>query len=261
MRQFFKDRDGSFATVNCSDWMDFKNKIQQVALYPNGKENGKFLFRGQGCSSWGLTSSFDRKFGDLPPAELDSIYLRRMKLFEKNFSIYGNMAKDSRGIQLPTADEGSELTIEALAQHYGLSTRLMDWSSSMYVASFFAFSGAQSSSTGMVSIWALQENAFASFSTDHLEYLEDFYDQNVRNLWQMGSFSRNRTTVRNLEDLFRSGSKHCSIDNGLPPMLFRFDVPVASSPEALSDLAMMRISSMTIFPGIEGVVKWIEDGC
>lgn len=104
MRQFFKDRDGSFATVDCSDWMDFKNKIQQVALYPNGKENGKFLFRGQGCSSWGLTSSFDRKFGDLPPAELDSIYLRRMKLFEKNFSIYGNMAKDSRGIQLRAQD-------------------------------------------------------------------------------------------------------------------------------------------------------------
>ncbi|MEL7253498.1 MAG: FRG domain-containing protein, partial [Pseudomonadota bacterium] len=221
----------------------------------------KYLFRGQGCSSWGLVSSFDRKFAEHSPAELDALYSKRMHLFEKNHAIYGNISKDTRGIRLPRADEQSEHTIEALAQHYGLSTRLLDWSYSVYVASFFAFSGTLNSSTGMVSIWALDSDAFGSFSTDHLEHLNDFYEQNVRNLWQMGSFSRNRTTIHNLEDLFRKSSKHAKIEADDMPKLVRFDIPIESEFAAISDLSMMRISSMTIFPGIEGVVKWIEEGC
>lgn len=259
MNQYFKEQDGWLAIVDCSDWFDFKFKIREIAHDPEEKSK-KCLYRGQGCSSWGLTPSFERKFPGKSPADLDAIYLRRMELFKTNLAIYGNIAGDSRGIKLPAGDEDQDHTVEALAQHYGLSTRLLDWSSSVYVAGFFAFGGAQSSSTGMVSVWALEEAAFEAFSTDHLEHLKDFYDQNVRNLWQMGSFSRNRTTIRDLEDLFRKDSKHCNVGEGDEPKLFRFDIPVSSAKEALSDLAMMRISSMTIFPGIEGVVKWIEDG-
>lgn len=261
MPQFFKDHDGWFAAIDCTDWMDFKHKIVSFLMEEEGTSDRKYLFRGQGCSDWGLVSSFDRKFSKYSPAELDELYAKRMRLFEKNFAIYGNISKDTRGIALPKIAEHSEHSIEALAQHYGLSTRLLDWSYSVYVASFFAFSGASNSRTGMVSIWALDSYAFRSFSTDHLEHLKDFYEQNVRNLWQMGSFSRNRTTLHNLQDLFRKGSKHAKIEEDEQPKLLRFDVPVQSELEAIKDLSMMRISSMTIFPGIEGVVKWIEEGC
>ena len=241
--------------------MDLKQKVAAILGGKDNQSEEKYLFRGQGCSSWGLVSSFDRKFSKLSPAELDTLYAKRMHLFEKNYAIYGNIAKDTRGIRLPKASEYSEHSIEALAQHYGLSTRLLDWSYSVYVASFFAFSGTANSTTGMVSIWALDSEAFKSFSTDHLEHLNDFYEQNVRNLWQMGSFSRNRTTIHNLEDLFRENSKHAQIETGDEPRLFRFDIPVKSDVAAIRDLSMMRIGSMTIFPGIEGVVKWIEEGC
>jgi hypothetical protein len=261
VHQYSKDKDGWLAVIDCSDWMDFKQKIAYIMTTKDKRSEDRYLFRGQGCSSWGLVSSFDRKFSNLSPAELDALYAKRMNLFEKNHAIYGNIAHGTRGILLPKADEHSEHSIEALAQHYGMSTRLLDWSYSVYVASFFAFSGTTNSKTGMASIWALDSDAFQSFSTDHLEHLNDFYEQNVRNLWQMGSFSRNRTTIHNLEDLFRRSSKHAKIEEDAEPKLFRFDIPVESEAEAIRDLLMMRISSMTIFPGIEGVVKWIEDGC
>ncbi len=259
--RYFKEQDGWLAVVDCSDWMDFKQKVASTLVNKDNVSEEKYLFRGQGCSSWGLVSSFDRKFSEHSPAELDELYARRMRLFEKNYAIYGNISRDARAIRLPDVDENSEHSIEALAQHYGLSTRLLDWSYSVYVASFFAFSGTIHSKTGMVSIWALETESFRSFSTDHLEHINDFYEQNVRNLWQMGSFSRNRTTMHNLEDLFRGSSKYAKIDGDDQPKLVRFDIPVESEAVAIRDLSMMRISSMTIFPGIEGVVRWIEEGC
>lgn len=260
MRQYFKERDGLFAVIDCSDWLDFRIKAQSILDTGRGLEKRQFIFRGQGCSTWNLRSSFDRKFIDLAPAELDELYSRRMRTFEKNFEIYGNIAKDARGIRLPDSEKMPEYTIEALAQHYGLSTRLLDWSSSLYVAAFFAFSGALSSTSGLVSVFLLDRSSFSMFSTDHLEHITDFYEQNVRNLWQMGSFSRNRTTTRNLEDLFRSSSDYYRSDTKIEPLLIRMDVPATEQATALSDMSMMRINSMTIFPGIEGVVKWIEDG-
>lgn len=262
MHLSFKEEDGLFAVADCADWLDFKVKAQSVLNEKYSGEESKFLFRGHGSSDWKLASSFDRRFeGELSPAELDALYSRRMRTFEKNFEIYGNISMNNRGIRLPSSDTISETMVEALAQHYGLSTRLLDWSSSLYVASFFAFSGANLSTTGLVSVFVLNRSAFDHFSTDHLEHITDFYEQNVRNLWQMGSFSRNRTTTRDLEGIFQCESKYYRASSSRKPLLIRFDIPAAEQDTALADLSMMRINSMTIFPGIEGVVKWIEDGC
>lgn len=261
MLQSFKRIDGLFGSIDCADWIDFKvksNEMLRVASDAQLSQN--YIFRGQGCSSWPLQSSFDRKNESLSPADSDVRYRRRMKLFEKNYAIYGDISSDRHTFGAEALELMQDSGIEALAQHYGLSTRLLDWSKSIYVAAFFAISNIDQCDTGFVSIWSLDISALNLFSDDHLEFIEDSSKGNVRNLWQMGSFTRNKTTMKRVEELFMNSSEYYTRPDDGRPLLIRFDLPVGCRPHAIDDLNMMRINSMTIFPGIEGVVRWIEEG-
>jgi hypothetical protein len=159
-------------------------------------------------------------------------------------------------------DRLSNRDFEALAQHYGLPTRLLDWTTSLYVGAFFAFSKVDQCASNFVSIWVLDiDRVQRKFSSEHLEYVTDVYQENVRQLWQMGVFTYNRTPKKRVEQLFSQGSE-CydpALDKQLP-LLVRFDLPITEVERVLDDLNMMRINSLTLFPGIEGVVRWLEQG-
>jgi len=261
MVRSFRHRSGLFASVDCSSWSDFRENLGSVLGMAVGKGNVSegYIFRGQSCSSWGLTSSFTRRFQSLSPAERDGRYSAMMKMFYENFEVYGGLGRSLESIDAEKFRAYTDAEKEAVAQHYGLGTRLLDWSFSPYVAAFFSGSRVDLNSSGSVSIWALRRSAFDIFSSRELELVRDYNSGNVRNLWQMGAFTRNHTAQTDTAELFKK--KSASYDHKLDagqPMLVRFDVPVASLSEMEEDLQMMRINSMTIFPGMFGVVDWIK---
>lgn len=261
MAQSFKKRDGLFATVDCASWLDFQIKVNSLLRVDRngGAISGNFIFRGQSCSAWGLEASFDRKFAhQLAPRALEDFYKRRISAFERNYRIYGGMSGQPLELNPANVTDASSDDMEALAQHFGLATRLMDWSLSLYVAAFFAFSSMDGCKSGMVSVWAMSRLAFDIFSINHVEHIENFYQKNVRNLWQYGSFIKNKTVKRNVAELFYNESPYYEKKSEQEPLLIRFDIPSSEMRVAHDDLNMMRINSMTIFPGIHGVVKWIE---
>lgn len=259
----FKQRDGMYAVVDCTDWLDFRHKISAylVSLAQRPKVSGEYLFRGQSCSSWPLVTSFDRAHASLSPVEADERYDAMIDLFGRAFTNYGDLtARDISYLNIGT-DQPRLGEWEALAQHYGLATRLLDWSHSLYVAAFFAFSSVNSCDTGLVSVWSLLTSSLKRFSDDHLSARLDIYKQNPRHVWQWGAFLRNKSGEHDLVTLFRSNSRFYSkkLQSGYP-WLIRFDIPSSCVHEAMDDLNSMRINSMTIFPGIEGVVRWIRSG-
>lgn len=207
MAPFFK-RDGIYAVVDCSDWDNFRSEMR-LTLERSGKSKAlsdRFLFRGQSCSSWGLQSSFDRIHEKLPSAERDRKYFELMKLFRESYEVYGGLARSD----LDLFDRFEDLTdeqVEALAQHYGINTRLLDWSYSPYVAAFFSLSRVEKCTSGKISIWTLDKDVFKNFSMSEISYIRDFYRGNVRNLWQMGAFTRNKTSTIDMVELFTSVSK------------------------------------------------------
>lgn len=250
-----------FAIVPCSDWVDFKTRWREVLARNIASQRlfRRFVFRGQACSSWRLESSFDRKHDDLRGKKKSERYENVIRSFGKNLIEFAD--RDANVLLGRTVDVASNIDeLEVLAQHHGLPTRLIDWSLSPYVASFFAFSQFQQCNTGLVSIWALDgEFVKSEIDSDHLELLENFYPKNSRQLWQLGVFVRNKTQITDLIDIFSDPNdfvRDCAISG--PPALYRFDVPVEGREAALDDLEMMRINSMTLFPGIEGVVRWLE---
>ena len=248
--------------VTCSDWHDFKNRWR-LTLSQNissQKLYNRFVFRGQSCSSWPLISSFDRKFANLRGRERNNKYEALLRSFSKNLAAFADRdANILLGRDAAILDEHSA-EVEVLAQHHGLPTRLLDWSLSIYVAAFFAFSQLDANSTGQVSIWALNARFVNDhISEDHLELLDDFYPKNDRQLWQLGVFLLNRTQINDVVKIFQQPDDFVS-SSALPgpPVLFRFDLPVTAVDVALDDLEMMRINSVSLFPGIEGVVRWLN---
>ena len=265
MDQSFR-RDGAFAWLQTRNWDDFKLQVGKIlggdASPGFRRAYGRFIFRGQSCSSWPLVSGFDRRNAQLAPAAAKQKYDLVMDHFKKVAPIYGAVGASLFSERFEKLDELEPRDLEALAQHYGLPTRLVDWTMSLYVGTFFAFSKLEECTTDMVSVWILdQVRAKAQFSSEHLEFVTGVYRENVRQLWQMGVFTYNRTPNRYLEDIFREGSGFFDANIGTEaPLLIRVDLPVTEAERVLDDLNMMRINGLSLFPGIDGVIRWIEQG-
>jgi hypothetical protein len=248
--------------ISCSDWHDFKNRWRSTLSQNimSGKIYNRFIFRGQSCSSRSLVSSFDRKFSGLRGREKSNRYETLLRSFSKNLAAFADrdvnilLGRDATIL----AEHSTE--VEVLAQHHGLPTRLLDWSLSIYVAAFFSFSQLDANTTGQVSVWALNARFVKDHvSEEHIELLEDFYPKNDRQLWQLGVFLLNKTQINDVVRIFQNPEDFVS-SSALPgpPVLFRFDMPVTAVEVALDDLEMMRINSVSLFPGIEGVVRWLN---
>src|SRR3954466_15221999 len=134
---------------NLRSWSDFKRDITPGAKHWRERST---VYRGQADASWGLVSSFDRECG--ADVANRSVYFRRLLgFFAYQLRQYGE-----------DLDPMSHSDRAAVAQHYGMPTRLIDWSSSPYIAAFMAFYSALSEDRcGMgkrVAIWSLDLNRF-----------------------------------------------------------------------------------------------------
>ena len=149
----------------------------------------------------------------------------------------------------------------ALAQHFGIPTKLIDWTESIFVAAFFAISASELCDSGNVSVFALNKSA-PRIIGDRCSFIENVYEGNNRQLWQAGKFIINETKYINFIELFREENEFISGEDiaSSGPLLYRFDFPVAEIHSAKSELEMMRINHMTLFPGIEGIAMWMRDG-
>ncbi|TFF34014.1 FRG domain-containing protein [Mucilaginibacter psychrotolerans] len=111
-------------SIKFKNWEEAKLNLVKKLLASSGKSSiHSFLFRGQANSTWKLLSSFDRMERD------KSKYDILLKNFQEICQTYNY--KDEL---FPRQD--TEL-IAAYAQHYGLPTRLLDWTTSPYFAAFF----------------------------------------------------------------------------------------------------------------------------
>lgn len=233
-----------------------------------------WVFRGQCSSSWSLTPSVARadlrvSAGPEPPAASEAERREAEWQLLRHFYRYS----DAQGLILPgdstmlraAAQQGQndivrdllaspswpppELhSLAALAQHYGVPTRLLDWTRKPLVAAYFAAEqAAASSKDDRLAIWALHRGSKAELSRLGIEFVTAPRGQ-IGNLHaQSGLFTRYSPNG----DGSDSWAALDQVLSGQPggPLLVKLTLPHQRAPELLWCLAANFVQATTVYSG------------
>ncbi|HEY1948990.1 MAG TPA: FRG domain-containing protein [Bryobacteraceae bacterium] len=230
--------------IPITSWSNFKSTWLREIFAPSRPSRGRFYFRGQGSSAYPLVSSFDRwhtssaNIKKLSKKDATELFL---KFFREEA---GRLIPDQ---SLPIDQE----QLLALAQHYGVPTRLLDWTESPYVAAFFAFSGIASAfkpPVQSVAIWCLDTESALWNQDTGIKYFSAPSPYNERLRTQLGKFTL-------LTSPFDSVEEHIDKCDTIGGTLRKIILPAAQARMALADLDFMGINYSTIYPGLDGCAR------
>jgi hypothetical protein len=161
-------------------------------------------------------------------------------------------------------------TLIALAQHHGLPTRLLDWTRSPLVASYFAAADhAKSRSngeSGTLGVWCVSRKVFDSvfmpLGTGKQLYLFTVpVEYNANLVAQKGEFSLVRSRVFDPNSKLDTTPLDQLVGKAWSGSvaLRLLTLPTAQAPELFRRLDDLDVNAATLFPGYDGVVKYLKD--
>lgn len=259
---------------NFKSWRELKNFLSSF--------NSNWIFRGQTDYKWKLESAIDR-------VSFNSELPNQKYLFEQFCIIH---FKRNPHLYSEKFNTQSDFQVLSLLQHYGSPTRLLDFSTSPYVAAFFAANNSETDG----SIYAI--NYFELLSTtnylfgtkyddgsdemNNLKKTEGISNDDVFKVLVLGSEQRKFVELVQPFFLFdrmiqQNGAFLCqgdinssfeenlksnyeflsSLEN--PNPYYKIKIKHEWKEEIIRDLYNMNISSATLFPDIEGYLKSLKN--
>ncbi|WP_414895534.1 FRG domain-containing protein [Pseudomonas chlororaphis] len=247
--------------------------------------NQQYIYRGQADASWRLEPSALRTSGQLTTrslfgtqrpspkeqAHFEALVLRR---FLKACDLSGLVVPGySRALQ-NRLDDILEKKMDygwpdqmfdeplAVAQHYGVPTRLLDWTRRSFVAAYFAASAALQlkQAPDAIAVWSLNTLKRRDWNRVSLVTLPGGTAVNLAA--QSGLFTIHRgmshfeAAMAGLEEESELFEVLEGIDQ---PAIIKVTMPFSECPKLLRLCAGYGVSAPVLFPGMEGARKYVVD--
>jgi hypothetical protein len=284
-RQFTASSFLAYLELSNDRWQ--RSQYSSGELFLDKKLGSDWVFRGQVDSDWKLLPGFWRQSADMKSLLKayqalvgsardfkseewhNSIYLGLLDTFNRLAEKKGFMKR----INLRTGSESEEdiNELEALAQHHGLPTKLLDWSYSPHVEAFFAAWDSSNSQSTHCSVWCLDtfQAAYTTLpSFPPINVVSQSSQATKRIRYQQGLFTRLGAFYVSQIDFFDlhgewpdlltalQGAQVAKHDGEIySPLLKKILLPIAETPELLRLLHNRGISHASLFPDLDGVAK------
>lgn len=231
----------TYKILNYESWNELKKDITKDICGKESFPYNRYVFRGQKNAEWKLIATFDREYGRLQFEERKKLENLLIENFKELCITWDGREK---------FNNYSQTQLKTIGQHYGLPTRLLDWTYSLYIAAFFAYSDIKDVSD-YVAIWILDKsheiwNAGYGVSIETAKV-----EENDRQRYQHGIFTLNRSSSKTIEDYVEACAREYSVEGAL----YKAILPIKEKKIVLNDLEMMGITPFNLFRGMEGCAK------
>ena len=295
--------------IKCESVKDFIQRISYGGdLYK--LNNWEYIYRGESSDKYKLIPSALRpeNHDDLMRLVKDLIFLSKnenseyAQIVAEFISLYFFYTFcDYRGLHVPHIDNFKNkligqiyidrilsrhltwlppeyIEIAGLAQHYGVKTRLLDWSKDINVAIYFAVSGLmkikESEKPENIVLWILDTTTLKVAEKDRLGIIlyTPNYAGNPNLCAQKGIFSiysiNKDVNVTRVESFKKADKEVKSFDeiireqvnsNNEGPILYKILIPTPQDDELYDYLSKQGYDASLIFPGYEGAAKTIKE--
>ncbi|MCM1142666.1 MAG: FRG domain-containing protein [Muribaculum sp.] len=236
----------NYKIIPYNSWQDFKRDYC-IDLFPDRSFIPKmYIFRGQANANWDLVSSFDRVYSSLNWQMRARVEQELIEQFCNNCSQYV--------FNCPPFP--NDFDKKSMAQHYGVPTRLLDWSYSPFIAAYFAFSSIAKNPSDYIAIWALKREHEIWNSNRGVFIHEQITQENEHQKHQLGCFSILNNQAKSVNDFVDScANEGIDVEGALTKIV----LPASEFISALYELDAMNINASTIWGGYEGCARAATD--
>lgn len=252
---------------------------------------GRFIFRGQPSDEYKLTPSVCRRgagsFAYGSPRRVFDASTAGQVAFELEILRKFLIGCDRSGLNVPgyteqlsrTLASGGEAflsqhvpwpstqlyEIMAVAQHYDVPTRLLDWTERSFVACYFAASSANfeidSRNMPSLAVWALDTTYATHWKT--VKVIRTPGGTSKNQAAQSGLFTTHEIKAYGPEDLYQVEAledvEEIYSMNGSQTPLVKMTLPIEEAPNLLELCSRLGVDGSTLFPGFHGVAKSVRD--
>ncbi|MEI6946868.1 FRG domain-containing protein [Paraflavisolibacter sp. H34] len=246
----------TYTTIRLTSWNEYKSFVDELS------EN--WAYRGQGNAHWVLNNAIERTDFIKLYKGIETEFLHEFQRGARNY-----LNKED----LP----GHIIEWLALMQHHGAPTRLLDFTKSPFIASFFAFEQCNPRPDHDIAVWAINVNYLKLRATEELSSIfpeelkftknlinerlfeKIFNDNNQPLVFPVQPFRMNRRYSLQQSIFVSTGissepfmDQLLFIGDQAEQAIIKIEMPSLLQKSVLRDLQRMNLNRASLFPDLDG---------